>query len=267
MVRLAELYGWHAVLTPELLVVAAGIALFYAKAGNVQPNQTGVFVSLRWTRQTAFYTGVVCMYFGYGGILSVLAKQSIDLYVLQLCVRYMCMIPLFIAGTPERMRTGLMARLPGGQKIVRSEKYGMYAALVFFVTLSVILLPAMHNTLSTMVLLRFPVHMLLLASAWFMWESLFHPELIRQQREKFRTQLMVLGSIILFPVCMVMTGSDYMAFAYSHNLVTALCVSPEAERLSIAYGVGSTSAFGGMLLMAVQLLSLALTNRPVKIQH
>lgn len=267
MLRLADLYGWHTVLTPELLVVAAGVALLYAKAGNVQPNNGGIFVSLRWTRQALFYAGVVCMYFGYGGILSVLAKESIDFYVLQLCVRYMCMIPLFIAGTPKWIRKGAVSRLPGGQKFLWSEKHGMYAALVFFLTLSVMLLPVVYNTLLTMVFLRFLIHILLLASAWFMWESLFRPGLNRHQREKIRTKLMVLGSILLFPICVVMIGSDYGAYSYPKNILSELCVSPTAEGGSILFRIGSTSAFGGMLLMAAQQLSFALTSRPTKKQQ
>lgn len=265
MFRLIDLYGWYAVLTPELLVVAAGVALLYSKAGNIQPSN-GIFVPLRWTRQALFYAGVVCMYFGYGGILSVLAKESIDFYVLQLCIRYMCMIPLLIAGTPEWIRKGLVSRLPGGQKLLRSEKHGIYGALVFFLTLSVILWPPVYNTLLTMVLLRFLLHALLLSSAWFMWESLFRREWAHQQREKYRTRLMVLGSIILFPICMVMTGSDYGAYLYPKNILTELCISPSVEWLTIMYRTDSTSIFGGILLMVTLQLSFVLTNRTTKMQ-
>ncbi len=267
MFRLIELYGWYTVLTPELLVVAAGVALLYAKAGNVQPNSEGIFGSLGWNRQASFYVGVICMYFGYGGILSVLAKESIDYYVLQLCVRYMGMIPLFIAGTPEYIRKGLVSKLPGGQKLLWSEKFGLFAAFVFFLTLSFILLPAVYNTLMTMVFLRILVHVLLLASAWLMWEALLHPGMIRQQREKIRTKLMVLGSILLFPVCMLMIGSDYVVYQYPQSLLANLCVSPSSEQLSLVFRIGSTSAFGGMLLMAVQQLSFVFMNRLSRLQQ
>src|SRR5690606_24988004 len=115
----------------------------------------------RWTRQAMFYTGAICMYFGYGGILSVLAKESIDFYVVQLCIRYMCMVPLLIAGTPDYIRKGLVSKLPEGQKLLWSEKFGLFAALVFLLSLSVMLLPAVYNKLLSMVLLRFLIHSLL----------------------------------------------------------------------------------------------------------
>lgn len=260
MFQQIDLYGWYDMLTPELIVVAISIVLLYSKAGNIQPIN-GTFVPISWTRQALFYTGVICMYFGYGGILSLLAKESVDVYVLQLCIRYMCMIPLLISGIPTWIRKGIISRLPGGQKFLESKNLGMYAALFFLLSLSVILLPSVHHTLLTMVFIRILVHLLLFVSAWFMWESFFLPELNRYQREKYRIKLMVLGSALLFPICLMMIGTDYTIFPYSQRLLIGLCVPPSANWLSIVNPISSTSIFGGIFLMATLQISIALTNR------
>ncbi|MDR9748596.1 hypothetical protein [Paenibacillus taichungensis] len=52
---------------------------------------------------------------------------------------------------------------------------GILSALVSFLILSVMFLPAVHNTLLTMILLLVLVQILLFASAWLMWESLLSP--------------------------------------------------------------------------------------------
>ncbi|WP_167527040.1 cytochrome c oxidase assembly protein [Paenibacillus cellulositrophicus] len=255
MFLLVELYGWHAVLTPELLVVAAGIALLYAKAGNIQPSRAGVFVAIPWNRQALFYAGLVCFYFGYGSFLSVLVKESIDFYVLQLCIRYLCMIPLFLAGLPVWIRNALLSRLPGGCRVLQNDRYGLFAELVFFLLLSVLLLPIVFNVLLKIVILRFMVHIGLLASAWLMWEHFFRAERSGRLWNN-RKKLLVLGSILLFPICMVMAGSSVMAYSHPQHI---LCISQPVG--AIQYGIVSKSAFGGMLLMVAQQLSFILAIR------
>jgi putative membrane protein len=255
MFLLVELYGWHTVMTPELLVVAAGLALLYAKAGNIQLGSDGVFVAIPWNRQALFYTGLVCFYFGYGGFLSVLAKQSIDFYMLQLCIRYLCMIPLFLAGLPVWIRNGLLSRLPGGCRVLRNDKYGLFAELVFFLLLSVLLLPIVFDALLKIVILRFIVHLGLLASAWFMWEYFFRAERSGRMGNN-RKKLLVLGSVLLFPICMVMAGSRSVEYSHPQHI---LCISQPIG--AIQYGIVSKSAFGGMLLMTGQQLSFILAIR------
>ncbi|MEC0239834.1 cytochrome c oxidase assembly protein [Paenibacillus dokdonensis] len=252
MFLLVELYGWHTVMTPELLVVAAGLALLYAKAGNIQPSREGVYTVIPWSRQALFYAGILCFYFGYGGFLSVLAKESIDFYVLQLCIRYLCMIPLFLAGMPVWIRDGLLSKLPGESRVMRNDRYGLFAELVFFLLLSVLLLPIVFNALLKIVILRFMVHIILLASAWLMWEYFFRAEHSRRLG-KNRKILLVLGSILLFPICLVMAGSDAVAYSYPQHI---LCISQPVG--AIQYGIVSKSAFGGMMLMAAQQLSFIL---------
>ncbi|GIP26124.1 hypothetical protein J23TS9_12540 [Paenibacillus sp. J23TS9] len=258
MFLLVELYGWHTVMTPELLVVAAGLALLYAKAGNIQPVREGAYVAIPWSRQALFYAGILCFYFGYGGFLSVLAKESIDFYVLQLCIRYLFMIPLFLAGMPTWIRNGLVSRLPGGRQLLRNERHGLYTGLVFFLMLSALLLPPVFNALLKMVLLRLFVHMVLLASAWTMWEDFFRAGRSRRQRND-RMKMLALGSILLFPICLILAGSGAGAYDHPQNI---LCIAHPVTGRVIEYdGIRSSSAFGGMLLMAAQQLSFVLAIR------
>lgn len=257
MFLLVELYGWHTVLTPELLIVAVGLALLYAKAGNIQPAREGVYVAIPWSRQALFYAGILCFYFGYGGFLSVLAKESIDFYVLQLCVRYLCMIPLFLAGLPTWIRNGLVSRLPGGRQLLQSERYGLYTGLVFFLMLSALLLPPVFNALLKMVLLRLFLHIVLLESAWIMWEAFFRAGRSRHQGND-RMKMLVLGSLLLFPICLILAGSGAGAYNHPQNI---LCIAHPIKGSVTEYGIGSTSAFGGMLLMAAQQLSFVLAIR------
>jgi len=60
---------------------------------------------------------------------------------------------------------------------------------------------------------------------------------------------------------MTMLGSDYGVYHELLNTLSELCISPSVKELAIVYQIGSTSTFGGLLLMAAQQLSLLLKNR------
>ena len=258
MTLFIEMYGWQKLLTPELLVVIAAAGLLYAKAGNIEADGHGRYKTLSLPRQAACYAGLVCMYFGYGGVLSALAASSIDYYVLQLVLRYMCMAPLLIVGLPERTRAALIARLPGGRRMASGAGHGVYAAFVFYGLLSLVLAPPVYNALADIVWLGLIVHAVLLAAALLMWEAAlrsYHSAVRGSAHIRFR--LLVFGSVLLFPICVVMMGSGVGAYQHPQLLADGLCLPPSADSYVFAYSVGSTSVFGGLTLMAGQQLSFA----------
>ncbi|MFB9274421.1 cytochrome c oxidase assembly protein [Cohnella cellulosilytica] len=246
-----------------MLVVVAVAALLYAKAGNGERRGDHEAV-LSPARQASFYAGLLCLYFGYGGVLSALARQSIDTYVLQLCLRYLAMVPLMIAGLPQWIRQSLLRRISGGVRLIRNGQEGTLAALLFFLSLSVLLWPKAYQMMNEWELLRFPLQGILLGSSWFMWEAMLRPCAARKQRLKIRTRLSILGSVVLFPVCVAMTGSQYGITTFRPISMSELCGAPQTGVLTTASTVASISMLGGILLMGALQLSLALAAAGMK---
>ncbi|QTH45478.1 cytochrome c oxidase assembly protein [Cohnella sp. LGH] len=255
---LVDTYGWHALLTPELLVVALAAALLYAKAGHFEKYGNGEQVILRSRKQAAFYAGILCMYLGYGGVLSALARQSIDVYVLQLCIRYMCMVPLLIAGMPEWVRNGFLRKLPGGKKLLAFGGPNIPALLVFVAMLTLLMWPQSYQDLNRVELLRFPLHLVLLYSGWFMWEGVLRPRTSWRQRGNCAARIFVIGGVMLLPLCVSMNGAHYTISSFRGASETQLCGAPQVDWITTPYLVGSTSVLGGILLMGALQLSLAI---------
>lgn len=71
---------------------------------------------------------------------------------------------------------------------------------------------------------------------------------IRQQREQYRTKLMVLGSILLFPIRIVIIGSNLRYLSTSKKHFTQFFISLTADSVLILFVIGDTSVFGGLFV-------------------
>lgn len=251
-------YGWNALLTPELIVVVSVMALLYANAGNEQPDDAGGYTKLHWKRQAAFYAGLFVMYFSYGSFLSALSNESIDYYVFQLCLRYMVMLPLLIIGTPDWIRDRFIDRFLGGLNFFHQKQLGFYAMCILFVVISIMLYPSIYNELATMTLLRFGLHLLLLICSWMMWESIIRGSGMETKPMKTGFAMIALGSVLLFPICIVMMISEAGVYHIPQVVDTSYCVPTDVDVRQFDFWVHSSSRFGGFVLMAAQQASFAL---------
>ncbi|MBD2847395.1 cytochrome c oxidase assembly protein [Paenibacillus sp. IB182496] len=262
---------WHELLTPELLVVGGVLALLYAQVGNGYSDAQGGFVRLPRSRQACFYTGLLLLYASYGSVLAALADEAIDVYVLQVCLRYLAMVPLLLTGLPDRWRAGLLARLPGLRSGDPGDRAGLLATLVLFAGLAASLVPDLYNFLAVMVPLRLLLHAVLLLSSCVMWAYLLRrvpaaadsaaaagaPVGARRGRHQLY-KLLALGSAVLFPACLLMMSSGYAAYQHPLHLADAgVCLAPGFEAPQLAYRAGSTSTYGGLVLLVMQQLAFA----------
>lgn len=255
MQLLLQAHGWGKLLTPELLVVAAGAALLYAKAGNLARTGPDEARPLPRSRQVAFYSGLLVFYLAYGGIFSLLAREAIDYYVLQMGLRYFLMVPLLITGLDRDLRIAMIQKLPLGKRWLKAWQHGPGAAIVCFALISLMLFSPVHNLLVELAWLRLLCQMLLLLAAWLMWEGV----LLRPAHSKHQAQaaltLSVLGCVMLFPICVTLLLSDPGAYQHAHLLNAERCAPPDVHVQLLQYWTGSTSNFGGLLLMGIQQLA------------
>ena len=253
-------HGWHKLLTPELAIVAAVAALLYAKALNAETRPDGTIAPLPVRKQVSFYVGLFAVYLGFGSPLSVMGREAIDFYVIQLCIRYLVMVPLLISGMPGWLRRQLLPVRWMRSLIANPGKTAMIAAPLFFVILSCMLYPAIYNAIASMLLVRLTVHMLLSACAWVMWESLLRLPRPEPGAADNRFKYLVIGSLMLLPICFLLMTSESAAYVYPQSLALEWCLPPVEDTRDNIYMMHSSSYVGGLLLLATQQLSFSITT-------
>lgn len=260
MMEYISFYGWHKLLTPELAIIAAVTALLYAKALHAETRPDGTVAPLPVRKQTLFYLGLVAVYLGYGSPLTVMGREAIDFYVIQLCIRYLVMVPLLVSGMPGWLRRRMLPEQWMRKLIANPGKTAMIAAPLFFFILSCILYPAIHNAFASMILTRLAVHALLLACAWTMWESLLRLPRPQPGEADNRFKYLVIGSLMLLPICFLLMTSESAAYIYPQSLALELCLPPVEDTRDNIYMMHSSSYVGGLLLLATQQLSFSITT-------
>ncbi|NOU94431.1 hypothetical protein GC093_14570 [Paenibacillus sp. LMG 31456] len=212
---LLDTYGFRAMFSPELLIMMIIACVFYLRYSGREVDNKG---------KTSFVFGLLCSYVALGGPLNLMGHFWFSIHMLQQSVLYLVVPPLLYRGLSPKVFLWLTEKKMSRQ-IIRIAAHPVLALFVFNGAFSFYHIPIIFDAAMSNYALHNSLHILLFASAFCLWWSVFCPSgSVNAMSDLKKMAYIFLNGFMLTPACALIIFSDKLLYEIYTGATHLLCL-------------------------------------------